>query len=379
MKQHADTINNNERLWFYKRGAILLTTIVIGLIGITAIFVQFDADRRVAAYFYTPPQTWALTEAQPWKWLYEYGTIPGFALTIVGVVFWFFSWIKPQLAPWRRYILVVVLTSILGGGVIVNGILKDYWGRTRPRQIQEFEGRWQYLPIYQPGIPGKGKSFPCGHCTMAFLSVSAIFLYRQSKALALLGTTFGLIYGGLMSIARVGQGGHFPTDTFWALGIVLFTSTLLYYFLLKPPITVSIFSKKLTKKQAIGMAFGFLIAIALMVLLFLTRRPVFEDHKHGLSLEGMEKIQVSVNFDWQQITIQAGQSKSGSIQTIVRGLGLPNARNRVKIERTRGDDGVFYLNYELLSKGYFSELNFEVLLIVPPNLVENVTKIPQKK
>ncbi|MBF0278574.1 MAG: phosphatase PAP2 family protein [SAR324 cluster bacterium] len=379
MKQSASLFTKDELRLFYQQGLIILFLIAAGLIATTAIFDLSDGDRRLTALFYSSSKTWLLTDSQPWKWFYEFGTIPGLLLTIFGVIVWFLSWFKPQLASWRRYILVFVLTSVLGGGILVNGILKDYWGRTRPRQIQEFDGRWEYLPVYKPGIPGKGKSFPCGHCTMAFLTVSSVFLFRKSKALAVSGTIFGLVYGTMMSVARVGQGGHFPTDTLWALGIVLLASTTLYFFVLKPPLERSVSSKNLTRTQTIGMSFGFLVVIALMLLLFLTRRPVFEDHKHGLSLEGIKQIEVRVNFDWQNITLVPTQRESGSIQTIVRGFGLPDARNRIKIERTKGNNGVFYLNYQLISEGYFSELNYDVFLVVPSHLMDRVIQIPNAK
>lgn len=365
----AETETNT---WFYKRGTLLLVSLFVILIGITYLFEQWDGDRRITALFFDPPKTWTLVETQPWKWMYEYGTIPGLLFTVVSVVAVFLSWIKPQWVTWRRYLLVIALTSIIGGGVIVNGLLKDYWGRTRPRQIQEFGGRWDYLPVAQLGIPGKGKSFPCGHCTMAFVSVSMLFLYRKSKFWAWLGTLIGLIYGGLMSIARIGQGGHFPADAFWALGVILGTSILLYYFILKPPLAKASSTSKLTKPQAIGMGFGLVAAISVMVFLFLTRRPVFEDYKHGLSLIRMERIQVNTNFDWDNIEIRSGEGKDGSIQTIVRGFGLPNAYNQVKIKRTRGEDQTFYLDYQVTSHGYFSELNYVVQITIPPHLVDHI-------
>ncbi len=353
----------------YKQGFLYIALIVAALTILTAIFIAYDLDLQITAFFYTPEGEWLLVEKQPWKWLYKYGTIPGLLFTVGGAVVLFLTYIRPQLYSWRRYIMVLVLTSIVGGGIIVNGILKDYWGRTRPRQIQEFGGRWEYLNVTQPGIPGKGKSFPCGHCTISYVFVSMIFLYQKSRWLAWTGAAVGLLYGGLMSIARVGQGGHFPTDTYWALGVVLLTSTLLYYFILHPPNHTTYPTTPPSIKKILGISIGTFFLIGIMILLFLTRRPVFEDHQHGLSLKAdTREIHLQTNLDREVIKIIPSGQEIGTIRTLVRGFGWPEAHHKLKIQRIAKQDGVFYIDYQLVAHGYFSERNIEMVLHLPQRL-----------
>ncbi len=354
----------------HKRGFLWLTLIVLSLISGTAISLHFDFDHEWTSQFYSKEQGWWLAEEAPWSWLYRYGTIPGLLLTIGGTVFIFLTYIKPHLQSWRHYVLILVLTSILGPGVIVNAILKDYWGRTRPRQTQDFGGRWEYREVISPGVPGKGKSFPCGHCAMAYVFTSCIFLYRKSRVLALVGAGFGLGYGLLMSLTRMLQGAHFPTDAFWSLGVVLLVSTTLYYFVVRPPEReLTLKKKSLTKRQAVGFGFSFLVGIVVMVFFFATRRPVFEDFRHNVSLlQDTQSVHLRTNLPWENITVRYRDQPVGHIQTIVRGFGWPQVSHALQIERMPQDDGVFYVNYQLTPQGYFAERNIEMIVSLPKRL-----------
>jgi membrane-associated phospholipid phosphatase len=37
---------------------------------------------------------------------------------------------------------------------------------------------------------------------------------------------FGIFYGGIIGVARIVAGGHFPSDVLWAGGFVYFTAML---------------------------------------------------------------------------------------------------------------------------------------------------------
>jgi membrane-associated PAP2 superfamily phosphatase len=39
----------------------------------------------------------------------------------------------------------------------------------------------------------------------------------------------GILYGILMGVARISQGGHFASDILWAWGVVHLTAVALYY------------------------------------------------------------------------------------------------------------------------------------------------------
>ena len=358
-----------------RRGLFSLALIVFTLLGLTALFSHQNWDRQIAAWFYTE-KGWKWVDVQPWLWLYEYGTLPGLLLTLGATGVFYLSFVKPVLRPWRREALIILLISVVGGGIIVNAILKDYWGRARPREIQEFGGRWEHHAVAQRGIPGKGNSFPCGHCAISYLFVSLIIFYPKFPRIALSVAALGLGYGGLMSLARIGQGAHFPTDTFWSLGIVLLLTVLLYYFIF-PPSQVPFAQWVLDKKQKRQGQVGLVLVLAAMVFFFLTRRPFFEDYKHSFALSPeIQTIHLQTNIDWEDITIHALEGEQGFIQTLVRGFGWPAATHEVKMEGFLQAEGIYYIDYQLISQGYFAEQRLATSIYVPERLTDTVIAVP---
>ena len=60
-----------------------------------------------------------------------------------------------------------------------------------------------------------------------YLIVPAFVCYRRRPWAAAGFLSFGLVYGGVIGLARVVAGGHFPSDVLWAGGIVYFTALAL--------------------------------------------------------------------------------------------------------------------------------------------------------
>jgi membrane-associated PAP2 superfamily phosphatase len=88
--------------------------------------------------------------------------------------------------------LLYSLTSIVGAGLIVNALLKEYTGRPRPREVVEFGGNWEYRAALELGIPGQGQSFPCGHCTMGFIFASGVMFWNYSPPVAIGSLALGI-------------------------------------------------------------------------------------------------------------------------------------------------------------------------------------------
>lgn len=122
--------------------------------------------------------------------------------------------------PWRATALVLSLNLIIGCGIITHTLFKEFWGRPRPRQVEEFGGKQQFKPYYIPALkkpPEPSKSFPSGHSTTGFYFFCIYFLGRryQKKWLTRLGFTLGAAFGIILSITRIVQGGHFLSDVFF--------------------------------------------------------------------------------------------------------------------------------------------------------------------
>lgn len=201
--------------------------VLILLLITTGILAHSGADLAVSSCFYQAGG-WPVGERFPWKLLYRIDRIPALILAFGWLVIIVLGYRNSALRQWRRAGVFLVLLLILGPGLLVNSVLKEHWGRPRPREIVQFGGEKQFLHPWQPGVSGKGRSFPSGHSSAAFYLLTPWFIYRRRKPMtAYCWLWGGISFGVLMSIARIAQGGHFITDCIWAFGIVWLTGLLL--------------------------------------------------------------------------------------------------------------------------------------------------------
>jgi lipid A 4'-phosphatase len=150
-------------------------------------------------------------------------TAAGAALLLFG------SYVSSHLRKWRNPCLVLVLTYAIGAGLIINGGLKEYWGRPRPKQIEEFGGTQAFRAYYEPNFfhqPQPSKSFTCGHCAMGFYFFALALVGRRLKnsKLETAGFILAFALGAILSLSRMMQGGHFFTDTLFSALVMWYTA-----------------------------------------------------------------------------------------------------------------------------------------------------------
>ena len=204
---------------------------VIILILATFIIAVTDADLKLAALFCIDGK-WPIGAEQPWRLLYLLDRGPAISLALCGLAAAIIGRFNRQRRSWIRPGLFLVILLALGPGLIVNSVFKEYWGRPRPREIVQFGGKKEFLHPWQKGVAHMGRSFPSGHASAAFYLSAPFFLLRRRKpGTASLWMAGGLIFGCLMSVARITQGGHFLSDNLWAWGMVHLTAVSLYYLL----------------------------------------------------------------------------------------------------------------------------------------------------
>ena len=359
---------NNSRATYW----IYLLLMALGLIVITWIIITLDLDRRLANRFYDPSLGWYLAEKQPWSWLYHYGTVPGIVLAVAALAGWFWSYSSKRKRTWHRYFLVIVLTAILGPGVLVNGILKNYWSRPRPREVQEFGGSWAYRHAHQPGIPGKGESFPCGHCTMGFLFCSLMVFRKHHRWLAYTGGAVGVSLGTLLSIARMVQGAHYLSDTLWSMGILFMLPLALYLWIGNKPETDTRKSEALTRRKQILLWVAFALSLILMMGGFLLHRPFYKDHVSRITIPPqVSRILLHVNAEVQASTVRFLQIDSPNIVVTARGFAWIGAKHKLRRHRERQDTELV-LRFTIEKSGYFSELSHELVIQMPKDLQDSI-------
>jgi lipid A 4'-phosphatase len=212
----------NRKLLFFGLPVAVLTLMTI-LIAVTG------ADMKVSAVFHQP-NGWPIGDEQPWRFFYRYGYYPAYILAGASLGLLIATFIKPAWAGFRKYAAFMVLLLLLGPGLLVNTVFKDHWGRPRPREITQSGGTKQFHHPWERGEAGNGRAFPSGHGASAFYLAMPFFaLHRRKPRVAAWIYAGGMLYGVMMGIARIAQGGHFVSDILWAWGVVHLTAVTLYF------------------------------------------------------------------------------------------------------------------------------------------------------
>ena len=202
-----------------------LGLLLLGTIAIAAT----NGDLRLSSRFYIG-HGWPVGDLPLWRFLYRIDRFPAALLGIGGLLLASYGCYRPAWADWKRSGVFLALLVILGPGLLVNNVFKEYWGRPRPREITQFDGTKPFLHPWQKGISHQGRSFPSGHSSAAFAMTAPYFIYRRThRRRALAWLTGGLAFGILMSVARIAQGGHFLSDCLWAWGMVHLTAVVLHH------------------------------------------------------------------------------------------------------------------------------------------------------
>lgn len=193
-----------------------------------------DLDLKTSQAFY---QGGAFASHPFWDWMYVYGIWPAWILTGLAMIGFILSF-NPFYRAWRKPCLYLLLTFAIGSGLIIHAVLKDHWGRPRPRQVIEFGGLQPYRPYYKPNIgnqPEPSKSFTSGHASLGyyFFALALLGGIYHSLFLYWLGLSLAWGLGILLSMTRIAQGGHFLSDTLASALIMWLTAWVLAYFLFR--------------------------------------------------------------------------------------------------------------------------------------------------
>ena len=372
------TDTKTDTRFFIVRGILLISVLLIFLVVLTLWGEAIDIDRRFSAQFFTTGEDWFLADSFPWNWLYDFGEAPGILFSILCFTCWIFFRTDPARAALRPYLLICALTPFIASLLMVNVVLKDHTGRPRPREITEFKGTWEYKPVLKAGLPGRGHSFPCGHCSIAFTLTSGFVFWQRSRKFALCSLSVGLAYGMLMSIARIAQGGHFLSDALWSLGVVSFTLLTLYYFVFQPPRTennpVSAFSK--SKKWKI---FGGTAIILILLSLFVwTRRPFYKDHNGSFNISSdIKQVNLHLPKNWKLEQPVFEPRDNGKFQLIIQGFAPPHTTHYLSFT-TETAESTMAMKFKENIVGYHREFEKNLDLRLPEKLKVNINLIPEK-
>jgi len=133
----------------------------------------------------------------------------------------------------KQYIFLI-LTLLIGPGLFVNSIVKEFSGRSRPRDIKTFNGKYNHTgPISFERNCKKNCSFVSGHASAGFYFISLSFLFLSGSLKRKMIFSFAFVYGSYISLTRIMIGAHFFSDILFAFAFVYLISKILYFYIIK--------------------------------------------------------------------------------------------------------------------------------------------------
>lgn len=345
---------------------------ILALVAVATVpFLSPTLDLKLLGVFYHPggERPWPHEFDTLWRTLYTLGTWPALLTALAGLTVVVVAPYKPRLARWRRHALMLFLTLVLGPGLFVNTIFKDHWGRPRPRQVSELGGTMRYQCFYEKGVAGRGKSFACGHSSMGYYFVVLYFLARRKRRWAPALWMAAFIYGTLIGTARMAAGAHFVSDVLWSAVFPCAVAWLLYYVILDIPrsedaLQESEMSPFWRSRWVLWAAPPLALAAIAAVLL---GTPAFTEIRYDMTSPDSAPMSLHVASGKCRVSVSTNAALTNTIliRGEVQGFGWPWSHLRHHAAWTQTDKGA-QLDFSFTTQGYFSELDGQVMIDVPP-------------
>ncbi len=365
------TIQHRER----RRELIVL--IAVGAV-VTALFAATPLDIAAARIFYRPNAVdhWPLAHQLPWSVLYR--SAPWITASLVLASFaGLAAGFARRRETWRRYGVFVLLSVVLGPGLIINGVFKDHWDRPRPRDIVEFGGPLHYAPAPLRGEGGA--SFPCGHCSVGFLYGIGWWIWRRRHPpWAGASLAAGLLAGTALGLGRMAAGGHFLSDVVWSALLALGVAHAVYHYVLRIPAhepQESGAAGALTVHadlQRAMMVVAVLGGTAVLLALFVTPHGTQLAAEIPLStLPRVPRIfEVVAQTADVEIVLLDSPATHVSVSGELHGFGLPTSRMETRVGFE--PDPTPTLSYHIEQRGWFTDLSGSVLIRLPVGKLERI-------
>lgn len=150
---------------------------------------------------------------------------PALAAPVIKLI-----WPRRRLLVPGRAVLLLTATLALGPGILVNAVLKDHWGRSRPEQVVALGGHDPFVAWWDPhGVCPHNCSFVSGDVSFGTWTLAPAALAPPPwRAVAY---TAALAFSSGIAVMRMVQGGHFVTDTVFA-GVFTFLIIWVVYHLI---------------------------------------------------------------------------------------------------------------------------------------------------
>ena len=341
------------------RIAVYLPLAILAVLS--APFVVSDLDLALHSSFYdSASQSWPVGEAPIWRFFYTVGPVPGILLGAASAILLLLGLGIPQFAKFRKLSAYFFFVLLIGSGLITNALMKDLWGRPRPKQVTAFDGTEEFERLLHYEPESTGKSFPCGHATMGFFFFAFVPLTRGWRRWWWL--LFALLFGILIGVARIAQGGHFTSDVLWAAAVMWFTS-LAFFKLFKMDRSLWWVARADAKAPPKWLPWVSTPVVLVLLALAGTIWP-YDKEISATPSDIPELSQLLIDFNGEDI-VEVVPGKEFTITCFTDGHRAPKSRLRPTSTFT-ADPPTVVVDFE--RKGFFSELNVRTVITIPATL-----------
>ncbi len=376
MTASAGPIADYRRRWLPELAALAFLALAA-----TVLFSATDLDIAAARLFYRPElaDPWPVASRPLWLACYRSAPYVTASLAAAGVALFLAGALRRRRKATGIYGIFLLLSVVLGPGLIVNGILKDHWGRPRPRQIVEFGGRLPYVPPLLPADT-HGKSFPCGHCSVGYLYSAGWWVWgRRRPAWAAASLAAGTAVGTLLGIGRMAAGAHFLSDAVWSGLIAFGVAHALYYYVLRIPAREDSREElypligRRPGWRAAAVSAGVLLGLGI-VAGGLLATPHHRGFEGRIRLADLPALPGSLTLQVDTLDVEvllAGDAEGGiECEGDVHGFGLPT--NRIEASWTYEKDPVPALRYRVAERGLYTDIDGVLRVRVPARAVGRI-------
>ncbi|MEM8813479.1 MAG: phosphatase PAP2 family protein [Pseudomonadota bacterium] len=212
---------------FAEQKPILASLLVI--VAASLFFWAFPgADHGATGLFYTR-ETWFPGRTDP-----ALGLVRDFGIDLKrGITVWLALMVGLRIVCWQgpavlagRTLAFLLSSAFLGPALLVNIVLKDFWGRPRPHMVEDYGGQSPYIPVWEISDHCDNNcSFVSGEASSSMWLMAFLFIVPREMRSFLFVVLAILI--AFLSLNRVAFGGHFLSDVVIAWCLTLFVILLM--------------------------------------------------------------------------------------------------------------------------------------------------------
>lgn len=195
------------------RTGLIIALAIVALVGLV-FGVYPELDLKISGQFYDPVKKDFMLRWNPWAgflrdaamWVVAALAAPAFIALAVKLF-------RPRrrLLMAGRALVFLLATLALAPGLVTNVVLKDYWPRSRPIDVPQFNGDERFTAWWDPrGGCAKNCSFVGGEAAGAFWTLAPAALSPAAWRPMAYGAA--IVFGASVGLLRMYFGAHFFSD-----------------------------------------------------------------------------------------------------------------------------------------------------------------------